>query len=268
MSDHNPNLDNYKVVAEDGNEYGPVSAELVQAWLKQGVIDRHSMVKKEGDDQWHALLNFAELQPGPPVLDAPPPADGSEPAPSPETQAGHFGKPIPPPDYFQDPALAAPRKGLGKGAIVGIVVGVLILMCILTAVIGAVLDQSDDTGESDGSITAEDQIVGEWKGSNEGTIVTFIFNADGTANMIEGNNVLESNAEVKIKWSIDDSQDPMHLDITFVDTVKGEAVTLRMIARLIGKNKLHLGMMSDDPSDRPTSFLNVKPDDKTILDRQ
>lgn len=119
MSDHNPNLDNYKVVAEDGNEYGPVSAELVQAWLKQGVIDRHSMVKKEGDDQWHALLNFAELQPGPPVLDAPPPAGGSEPAP--DSPATHFGETTPPtPDYFQDPAQATPKKGLRTWTIVGL----------------------------------------------------------------------------------------------------------------------------------------------------
>jgi len=52
---------NYKVIGGDGNEYGPISADQVRAWLAEGRLTGQSKIQAEGNVNWHPLAIYPEL---------------------------------------------------------------------------------------------------------------------------------------------------------------------------------------------------------------
>ena len=49
----------YKIIGDDGREYGPVTAEQIRAWIAEGRIERRTPVFVEGAKDW----NFVGLLP-------------------------------------------------------------------------------------------------------------------------------------------------------------------------------------------------------------
>ena len=80
----------YKVLGNDGNEYGPVSAEQVKQWIAENRVEKKTPVFPEGAKDWVFLESLPEFAatfaPPPPALPqpgiAPPP-----PAPPPKSVA-------------------------------------------------------------------------------------------------------------------------------------------------------------------------------------
>lgn len=68
----------YKVLATDGNEYGPVSAEVLRQWIAQKRADATTSVQAEGGSDWKPLSSFPEFADaftgGPPPLPTSPPS--------------------------------------------------------------------------------------------------------------------------------------------------------------------------------------------------
>jgi type II secretory pathway pseudopilin PulG len=53
----------YKIIGSDGKEYGPVSAEQIQKWLREGRVDVRTSIVREGTTEWRPLGEFPELTP-------------------------------------------------------------------------------------------------------------------------------------------------------------------------------------------------------------
>jgi hypothetical protein len=51
----------YKIIGGDGNEYGPVSAEQMKAWIADGRASAQTKVQAEGQTEWKALSEYPEL---------------------------------------------------------------------------------------------------------------------------------------------------------------------------------------------------------------
>jgi hypothetical protein len=51
----------YKIIGGDGNEYGPVSAEQLKAWIADGRASAQTRVQAEGQTEWKALAEYPEL---------------------------------------------------------------------------------------------------------------------------------------------------------------------------------------------------------------
>ncbi|HXJ56036.1 MAG TPA: DUF4190 domain-containing protein [Verrucomicrobiae bacterium] len=75
----------YKILGEDGKEYGPASADQVRQWIAEGRVSRQTQMYLEGSPSWKALGEFPEFGPalaaksGPPAL-PPPPLPRGQPA--------------------------------------------------------------------------------------------------------------------------------------------------------------------------------------------
>jgi hypothetical protein len=65
-------LPDYKVMGEDGQEYGPVSADQIRKWIGDHRLERKSPVKTADSRDWvflESLPEFADLfQPPAPAL--------------------------------------------------------------------------------------------------------------------------------------------------------------------------------------------------------
>ena len=66
----------YYFKAGDGNEYGPISAQEVTAWQKQGRMNSESLVRYEDSNDWVPLGRMPELASSPP----PPPSNPQSPS--------------------------------------------------------------------------------------------------------------------------------------------------------------------------------------------
>lgn len=68
----------YKIIGADGKEYGPVSAELLRAWIQQGRVSLQTQARVEGSADWKPLSSFPEFAAGtnlPPLMSTPPSQD-------------------------------------------------------------------------------------------------------------------------------------------------------------------------------------------------
>lgn len=65
----------YKIIGADGNEYGPVSSDVVRQWLRQGRLHLGSKVRLETETEWVLLASLPEFaaQPSNPPLPIAPP---------------------------------------------------------------------------------------------------------------------------------------------------------------------------------------------------
>ena len=111
-------------------------------------------------------------------------------------------------------------------------------------------------------------IIGEWKGTDHtGETASLVFSRDGGAKMIQNDIVLDdSSVGGKVTWRIDDSHDPMHLDLVITDA-SGETQVLPMIVRFISDTKLQL-RKSDDGNSRPVEFSDADVVNQITLTKQ
>lgn len=59
----------YKIIGSDGKEYGPISADQLRQWLREGRVKTQTRIKPEGATEWQmlgALPEFAGAFPPPP----------------------------------------------------------------------------------------------------------------------------------------------------------------------------------------------------------
>jgi hypothetical protein len=68
----------YKIIGDDGQEYGPVTGEQIRAWITEGRIERKTPVFVDGAKDWNFVGMLPEFTncfaaPGTPPTIAPPP---------------------------------------------------------------------------------------------------------------------------------------------------------------------------------------------------
>jgi prepilin-type processing-associated H-X9-DG protein len=108
----------YKLLGADKKEYGPISADQIQAWIAQGRANARTQVQAVGSTEWKPLADFPEFAA---ALQNPP---GATVSPATATEAQPSG---------------APSKTSGL-AVASLVLGILgLLTCGLTALVGLVL---------------------------------------------------------------------------------------------------------------------------------
>lgn len=76
----------YRVKGADQKEYGPVSFEQVQQWIRENRLNRFSLVEKDGEPGWKPLAQFPEF-----ADLVPPPPSGTPPTAVPGTEAHPAG---------------------------------------------------------------------------------------------------------------------------------------------------------------------------------
>jgi len=52
----------YKIIGDDGKEYGPVSLEELRQWIAQGRVNGQSRVRPEGVADWQPASSFPEIR--------------------------------------------------------------------------------------------------------------------------------------------------------------------------------------------------------------
>jgi hypothetical protein len=106
----------YRIIGVDHREYGPVSADQVRQWMKEGRLNGTTLMQAEGVAGWRPLATFPEF--------------GVPPHTAPAT-------PHAPPSYAPVTAPAtAPTNG---NAITGLIFGILSVTCVCAGLpIGAI----------------------------------------------------------------------------------------------------------------------------------
>ena len=96
----------YKIIGDDGREYGPVTADQIRAWIAQGRVERRTPVFVDGAKDW----NFVGLLP---------------------EFANCFGPPATPPTIAppRGPATAGRMAKTNAYAQAGMIFGILSLVC-------------------------------------------------------------------------------------------------------------------------------------------
>ena len=52
---------NYTIIGSDQKQYGPVTAEQLREWIRDGRVNQQSQIKAEGDAAWRPLSAFPEF---------------------------------------------------------------------------------------------------------------------------------------------------------------------------------------------------------------
>jgi hypothetical protein len=105
----------YRIIGADHREYGPVSAEQIRQWIKEGRVNGATLTQAEGIAGWRPLATFPEF--GIPPQHAP-------------------GVPVGAPGYTQTPAATVPTNG---NAITGLIFGILSITCVCAGLpVGAI----------------------------------------------------------------------------------------------------------------------------------
>ena len=122
------------------------------------------------------------------------------------------------------------------------------------------------TASADSSGLAQQQILGEWKGTDStGETASLIFYPDGRAEMRQGRMVLDDKtAGGKVTWELD-SQDPMHLDL--VITVGDRERRMLMILRFVSDTQIQVQLSIDDTT-RVRQFGPPGDPDQVTLTKQ
>ncbi len=122
----------FKIIGDDGNEYGPVESETIRRWIAERRAVGHTRVRTEGGPDWQPLSEFPEFADA--LAAAPPPSvTTATPAPSSASVAFVAAGPPPPTCGLAVASLVCGVLGLctvGITAVVGLVLGILALMKI------------------------------------------------------------------------------------------------------------------------------------------
>ena len=103
----------YKVIGADQKEYGPVSADELRQWIREGRADAQTRVQLQGTAEWRPLITFPEFAPllGP-------------------AQPQPFSQPV----YRPAPV----SRGTNPMAVAGFVCSLLSFVCCVSWVLGLV----------------------------------------------------------------------------------------------------------------------------------
>jgi TM2 domain-containing membrane protein YozV len=82
----------YRIVGKDGQQYGPVSAEQVRAWIAENRANAQTLVQTEGSPDWKPLGSLPEFAG---ELRPPPASAASPPTMAPPTSAPSTSPPDP-----------------------------------------------------------------------------------------------------------------------------------------------------------------------------
>lgn len=106
----------YRIIGADHREYGPVSAEQIRQWMREGRVNGATLMQAEGVPGWRPLATFPEFGvPPQSAPTAPTAAPGYVPAPGPA---------------------AAPTNG---NAITGLIFGIISVTCVCAGLpVGAI----------------------------------------------------------------------------------------------------------------------------------
>ena len=63
----------YQIIGADGREYGPVTAEQIHQWVREGRANGQTQVRPTGSGDWRPLGSVPELMSQPLGSSAPPP---------------------------------------------------------------------------------------------------------------------------------------------------------------------------------------------------
>lgn len=64
----------YKIIGADGQQYGPVSGDLIRRWIAENRVRAETLAQAEGSAGWkpiHSFPEFADVQAAPPTLTPP-----------------------------------------------------------------------------------------------------------------------------------------------------------------------------------------------------
>ncbi len=64
-------MSQYKIIGGDGKEYGPISFDQVQNWIREGRANTQTMIRTDTNPKWIPLgqcPEFASMVGGPPVI--------------------------------------------------------------------------------------------------------------------------------------------------------------------------------------------------------
>lgn len=107
----------YRIIGADQREYGPVSADQIRQWFKEGRANGSTLVQAEGVPGWRPLATFPEFSVPPQT----PPVTPSA-----------------PPTYSPTP-IVSPTAPTNGNAITGLVFGILSVTCMCAGLpVGAI----------------------------------------------------------------------------------------------------------------------------------
>jgi hypothetical protein len=115
---------NYFMIGGDKREYGPVDAELIRQWLREGRANGETLLRAEGETEWKPLRTFADFS-----ISAPP-LIGSAPSVAPADER------IEPADVSIGPIHCFARAWHLIGAHFGIIAGATLLVWFVLTAIG------------------------------------------------------------------------------------------------------------------------------------
>jgi len=106
----------YRIIGADQREYGPVSADQIRQWIKEGRANGATLVQAEGVLGWKPLATYAEF--GIPPQTAP-------------------AAPVPP--FFTPTPAPAPIAPTNGNAITGLIFGIISVTCVCAGLpVGAI----------------------------------------------------------------------------------------------------------------------------------
>ena len=81
----------YRIVGKDGQQYGPVSAEQLRAWIAENRANGQTLAQAEGTQDWKPLSSFSEFAADlkPPPIPATAPQTTSPPPPAHDPRASN-----------------------------------------------------------------------------------------------------------------------------------------------------------------------------------
>jgi hypothetical protein len=98
----------YRIIGADHREYGPVSAEQIRQWMKEGRVNGATLMQAEGVPGWRPVATFTEFG-----------------VPPPHPPTAH-----PPTAPAGTPTYVPATAGTNGNAIAGLILGILSLTCL------------------------------------------------------------------------------------------------------------------------------------------
>jgi hypothetical protein len=122
----------YRIIGADGKEYGPITADQVQQWIKEGRANAQTRVLVEGTTEWKTLGELPEFGGTPPAIAPPGAAPGPAPFPGmvPASRASEM--------------VSAPATGL-------LIVGILNLLFAAYEIVSTLLSGAKHMTQSTGN---------------------------------------------------------------------------------------------------------------------
>ena len=122
----------YKVLGTDQRQYGPITADVLRAWIAQGRVNGQTLIQPEGGSDWRPVSEFPEFAT---TLSSPAPPPSTTPV-TPTRSVPLSTPPPTEPSKVSGMAIASLVLGLltfptcGIGGIIGLIFGILAVVKI------------------------------------------------------------------------------------------------------------------------------------------